>query len=166
MDLGRLADAEPLLREVIETRRTHLGPEHMETLKAERRLAELLVAVGGGAAELAEAAELSERALAGLRQQLGETDGATLTALRARGSVLLAQGDAAGAVEATRASLAGLRNVVKNSAVKATRRNGAYEANKSARALAAALRAAGDRDGAARADSEAAEIEAEVAMTG
>lgn len=93
-------------------------------------MADVLVALGGPAA-LVEAAAHSTEALAGSRSLLGEKHAGTLKALRVRGRVLAAHGDLAGAADACRASLDGLR--ITNT----------VEARRSARELAAVLSAQG-----------------------
>ena len=97
---------------------------------------------------MAEAAELSTQALAGLRRNLGEAHASPLIALRVHGRILAAQGDLAGAADALRASLAGLCSTGEDD----------DEARKSARELAVVLRALGDEAGAAEADAEAATV--------
>ena len=141
-DQGDLAEAEALKREALAGRRRVLGDAHEHTLQSARDTADLLVTLGGADA-LAEAAALDAEALAGLRGKLGEAHLYTLGALRVHGRVLAAQGDHAGAAEALRASLAGLRTI-----------GNAAEARKSARELAAALLVLGDEAGAAEAESQ------------
>ena len=98
----------------------------------------------GDAAAVAEAAPLAERALEGLRRVLSATHASTFIALRVRGRALAACGEVAAAVADLRASLAGLRRRWVVAAVS----DGAEQAKKSQRALAAALRALGDEAGA------------------
>ncbi len=99
---------------------------------------------------MAEAALLADEAFAGLRRNLGEAHASPLIALRVRGRVLAAQGGLAGAAAACRASrrasLDGLRATGDDD----------DEARKSARELAAVLRAQGDEAGAAAVEASIA----------
>ena len=83
-----------------------------------------------------------DEALESLRRSLSGAHSSPLIALRARGRVLAAQGDRAGAAAAFRASIDGLRATGEH-----------MEANVSARELADVLRAQGDEAGAAAAEA-------------
>ena len=144
-DLGEFADAALLFREALAAQRLSSGVDSTEALESARNLADLLVLLGD-AASVAEASLLAEEALAGLRRNLGEAHASSLIALHVNGRVLAAQGELAGAATAFRASLEGLRATGEDDG----------EARKSARELAAVLRAQGDKAGAA-------EVEASVA---
>jgi tetratricopeptide (TPR) repeat protein len=135
-----LAEAEALSREALTGRQRTLGSAHSRTLISLRDTANVLVSLGG-AANLAEAALLDAEALAGFHGTLGEAHLDTLKELRVHGRVLAAQGDLAGATAALRASLDGFRA------------QNAVEARRSARELAAVLRALGDEKGADEAEA-------------
>ncbi len=137
------ADAVLLLREALAAQRLGDGADSTGALKSARNLADLLVSLGD-AASVSEAALLVDESLVGLRRNLGEAHASPLIAMRVRGRVLAAQGDLAGADAAFRASLDGLRALGKDVV---------DEVAKSARELAAVLRAKGDEAGAAEVEA-------------
>jgi hypothetical protein len=81
-----------------------------------RRLAGLLLA-RNHEGNVVEASELAERALSGLRAQLGEDAKETLLALQVHGRALAAKGELDGAAEALRTALNGLMQLNGESAM-------------------------------------------------
>jgi tetratricopeptide (TPR) repeat protein len=81
---GKLAEAEPLLREALEVFRRKLGNEHPGTLKSINYLGLLLRAQG----EYDEAEALLREALEGRRRQLGDEHPITLTVSRSLDALL------------------------------------------------------------------------------
>ena len=78
MKIGRLDEAEPLMRETLEVQRATLGPKHPDTLGSMHNLAALLHAQG----KLADSETLCKEALEGLCAALGPQHPHTLTTER------------------------------------------------------------------------------------
>ena len=85
---GKLAEAEPLFRRVLEGRERQLGADHLATLGTVNNLAGLLQAQG----KLAEAAPLHRRALDGFERRLGADHPHTLAAVINLAGLLHKQG--------------------------------------------------------------------------
>ena len=113
MEVGRLDEAEPLLREALEVRRARLGPDHASTLQALDSLAMSLKALN----RLDEAHSLFTEAIAtrkaiGSEQPSQQLRTDTLTSLNNLGTLLRSQGKHEEAMEMLNEVLAGRRELL------------------------------------------------------
>jgi len=108
---GKLAEAEPMLRETLAERRQLLGNSHPHTLHSINNLASLCRAQG----KLTEAEPLSREALAERRQVLGSSHPDTLTSIGNLALLLRQQGKLAEAEPLFREALDRARQVLGNS---------------------------------------------------
>lgn len=106
-DLGRLAEAELVMRDLVRRRTEAFGPEHPQTLAAEDILAGVIQKQGRDA----EAAAMLREVVAGRRRVLGEDHIATLLSMGNLGVTLVRLGEAEEAEELTRSALEAHRRV-------------------------------------------------------
>jgi len=102
---GKLAEAEPHLREALEVRRAKLGDEHPDTLSSLNNLAGHLYVRG----EHYEAGSLLREVLAGRHAKLGEEHPDTLFSINSLACVLQAQGKLSEAEDNMNCELTGIR---------------------------------------------------------
>ncbi len=105
---GKLAEAEPLLREALRRKRRVLGDDHTSTLASLSSLGRLLREKG----ELAESEACYREAVERRRRVVGEDDPDTLLSVNGLGDVLQAQGRLADAEPYCRAAAEGNRRVL------------------------------------------------------